>query len=109
MGLNRSCWWEAGMVSRMSLGVAVPLVVVIVPVFRSGSQAMASFSALFMTAQVTCAVTTSHKEIIAASRLLPAGAAQEPCQAQFSWAAGLAVVMAALPVLSIRTSAACAH
>jgi hypothetical protein len=85
------------LVTRMSIGVAVPLVVVIVSVFRSGSQAMALFSALFMTAQITSAVTTSHKEIIAASpAFFQPGLRRNLLRAQFTWAAGLAVVMAAL-------------
>ncbi|MBK7187275.1 MAG: hypothetical protein IPH86_00900 [bacterium] len=85
------------LVTRMSIGVAVPLVVVIVSVFRSGSQAMALFSALFMTAQVTSAVTTSHKEIMAASpAFFQPGLRRNLLRAQFTWAAGLAVVMAVL-------------
>jgi hypothetical protein len=99
MGLNRMLLVPrpGRLVTRMSLGVAVPLVVVIVSVFRSGSQAMALFSALFMTAQVTSAVTTSHKEIIAASpAFFQPGLRRNLLRAQFTWAAGLAVVMAVL-------------
>ncbi|MBK6735379.1 MAG: hypothetical protein IPG61_15115 [bacterium] len=99
MGLNRRLLVPrpGRLVTRMSLGVAVPLVVVVVSVFRSGSQAMALFSALFMTAQITCAVTTSHKEIMAASpAFFQPGLRRKLLTAQFSWAAGLAVVMAAL-------------
>lgn len=85
------------LVTRLSLGVAVPLVVAVVSTFRSGSQAMALFSALFMTAQITSAVTTSHKEIIASSpAFFQPGLRRNLLKAQFTWAAGLALLMAAL-------------
>lgn len=83
--------------ARMSLGVAIPLVVVVVAAQRSGQPAIALFGALFMVAQIAAAVTTAHKEIIAASpSYFQPGLRRGLLSAQLTWAAALAVGAAVL-------------
>lgn len=86
----------ARLASRLALGVAIPLVIVVVTIARGGHAALAWFGALFIVAQVSLAVTLTHKELIAAApSFFQPGLRRRLVVAHLTWALCLAVFTAA--------------
>lgn len=81
---------------RMCFGALLPLVVTVVSAVRSGNPIVAAFCSLVLVAQIAAAVTTAHKEILAASpSFFHAGLRRRILTAQAIWAllAAIAVVL----------------
>ncbi|MBM4129521.1 hypothetical protein FJ250_00620 [bacterium] len=85
---------------RLALGVAMPLVVVVVTIARGGSAALVWFGVLFGVAQVSLAVTLTHKELIAAApSYFQPGLRRRLVLAHVTWALGLGVAAALVVAL----------
>lgn len=82
---------------RLAVGVAFPLVLTVVGSARTGSAVLAWFGTLFVVAQISLAVTLTHKELIAAGpSFFQPGLRRRLAVAQATWALGTAVAAAAL-------------
>lgn len=84
----------ARLAARLALGVAIPLVVVVVTIARGLHPSLACFAVLFATAQVSLAVTLTHKELMAAApSFFQPGLRRRLAVAHVTWALGLALAV----------------
>jgi hypothetical protein len=80
---------------RLALGLAVPVVMLVFAVRTARVPGFGIFAAVFIAAQVACAIATAHKEILAASpSFFRPGLRRQLFMAQLAWALAVVATLA---------------